>query len=134
MPHGACRGSTCRWSLGFSLGRSGTVSASSVRKLCLILDREPYRYQKYCSDIAGQDIRSHGGEPQQAVRIVRDWLRNATAGSNVVIPSGSVMVERYEAFQRALPLMCERLQLKRDELIFNDYTTLAAEWLKVNSW
>ena len=120
--------------LGLFLGAKRYGTGDQRRKLCLILDREPYRYQKYCSDIAGQDIRSHKGEPQEAVRIVRDWLRNATAGSRVVIPSGSVMVERYEAFQRALPLMCEKLRLERNELLFNDYTTVAAEWLKVNSW
>ena len=44
------------------------------------------------------------------------------------------MVERYERFQRQLPSMCDALQLDRDELIFNDYTTLAAEWLKENPW
>lgn len=44
------------------------------------------------------------------------------------------MVERYERFGLALPLLCERLRLDRDELLFNDFTTLAAEWLKVNSW
>jgi hypothetical protein len=120
--------------LGLFLGAKRYGTGDQRKKLCLILDREPYRYQKYCSDIAGQDIRSHGGDPHEAVKIVRDWLRNATAGSRTVIPSGSVMVERYEAFQRALPLMCNRLQLKRDELLFNDYTTVAAEWLKVNSW
>ena len=44
------------------------------------------------------------------------------------------MVERYERFQRELPLLGATLRLDRDELIFNDFTTLAAEWLKVNSW
>jgi hypothetical protein len=44
------------------------------------------------------------------------------------------MVERYELFQNELPLLCDRLRLDRSELIFNDYTTLIAEWLKVNSW
>ena len=72
--------------------------------------------------------------PFVAVKIVRNWMRNASAGSGVVIPSGSLMVERYERFQRELPLLCATLRLDRDELIFNDLATLAAEWLKVNSW
>lgn len=120
--------------LGLFLGAKRYGTGEQRRKLCLILDREPFRYQQFCSDIAGQDIQSHGGEPHEAVKRVRNWLRNATADSTVVIPSGSVMVERYERFGRALPLLCERLQLDRDELLFNDFTTLAAEWLKVNSW
>ncbi len=109
--------------LGLFLGAKRYGTGDQRKKLALILDREPFRYQKYCSDIAGQDIRAHQGDPHEAVKIVRNWLRNASVASgNVVIPSGSVMVERYERFQRALPSMCDRLQLDRDELIFNDYT------------
>jgi hypothetical protein len=120
--------------LGLFLGAKRYGTGRQRQKLCLILDRDPFRYQKYCSDIAGQDIRSHDGEPHEAVKRVRDWLRNATVESDVVIPSGSVMVERYERFQSALPLLCDKLRLERDELLFNDFTTLAAEWLKINSW
>ena len=120
--------------LGLFLGAKRYGTGEQRKKLCLILDRDPFRYQRFCSDIAGQDIQSHGGEPHEAVKRVRNWLRNATAETKIVIPSGSVMVERYERFGRALPLLCERLQLDRDELLFNDFTTLAAEWLKVNSW
>lgn len=120
--------------LGLFLGAKRYGTGDQRKKMCLILDRDPFRYQKYCSDIAGQDIRSHAGDPHEAVKVVRNWLRNATADSSVVIPGAAVMVERYERFQAALPLLCDRLRLERDELIFNDFTTLAAEWLKVNSW
>jgi hypothetical protein len=120
--------------LGLYLGAKKYGTGDQRKKLALILDREEFRYQKYCSDIAGQDIRSHAGDPLAGVKIVRDWLRNASTASGIVIPGGSVMVERYEQFQRELPLMCEALRLDRDELIFNDFTTLTAEWLKVNSW
>mgnify|MGYP006145882417 CR=1 FL=1 len=67
--------------LGLFLGAKRYGTGHQRKKLCLILDREPHRYQKYCSDIAGQDIKSHGGDPAAAVRIARDWLRNASAGS-----------------------------------------------------
>lgn len=120
--------------LGLFLGAKRYGTGDQRRKLGLILDREPFRYQKFCSDIAGQDPRSHSGEPHEAVKTVRDWLRNVTSTSDVVIPSGSLMVERYEAFQRAVPLTCEKLKLDRDELLFNDFTTVATEWLKLHSW
>src|SRR5690242_1621153 len=32
-------------------------------KACLILDKAQYRYREFCSDIAGQDIDAHGGNP-----------------------------------------------------------------------
>jgi hypothetical protein len=120
--------------LGLFLGAKRYGTGNQRQKLCLILDRDRYRYQQYCSDIAGQDIQPHQGDPREAVRAVRNWLRNASRKSGVVIPSGSRMVKRYELFQSELPLLCEELRLDRDDLIFNDFTTLVAEWLKVNSW
>jgi len=120
--------------LGLFLGAKRFGAGKQRQKLCLILDSEPFRFQKFCSDIAGQDVRAHAGEPSQAVRVVRDWLRNASLESGLVIPSGARMVERYMLFQEELPLLCDQLRLDRSDLIFNDYTTLIAEWLKVNSW
>ncbi len=34
-------------------------------KSCIILHRAQYRFQRYISDIAGQDIHSHGGEIEE---------------------------------------------------------------------
>lgn len=120
--------------LGLFLGAKRFGAGKQKDKLCLILDREKFRYQQFCSDIAGQDIRSHDRDPARAIRIARDWLRNASLSSGVIIPSGARMADRYRAFQAELPLLCERLRLDRAELIFNDYTTLVSEWLKVNDW
>lgn len=120
--------------LGLFLGAKRYGTGEQRTKLCLILDCEPHRYQKFCSDISGQDIHSHGGNPAAAVKIVRNWLRSVSTRSGVVIPSGKTMVQRYELFQRELPLMCERFRLDPDELIFNDFSTLTAEWLKLNPW
>ena len=120
--------------LGLFLGAKRFGAGKQKSKLCLILDREPYRYQQYCSDIAGQDIRSHSGMPAHAIAVVRNWLRNATQESGVIIPGGARMAQRYTAFQADLPFMCERLHLERSELIFTDYSTLVVEWMKANCW
>lgn len=42
------------------------------------MDRELYRYQKFLSDIAGQDIIEHGNRVNNIVQHVRDFLRNCT--------------------------------------------------------
>ena len=60
--------------LGLFLGAKRFGNAMQRRKTCLVLDREPYRYQAFLSDIAGQDIAAHGGEPVRAIGAVRDWL------------------------------------------------------------
>ncbi|MEP6667972.1 MAG: hypothetical protein ABJF10_02400 [Chthoniobacter sp.] len=106
-------------------------SEKQREKLCLILDREPYRYQKFCSDIAGQDIGAHGGKIERAISEVRDFLRSSRRG--VMIPGGAKIFRRYIAFQNALPLLCRKLGMKKSELIFNDFTTLVSEWLKLHA-
>jgi len=120
--------------LGLFLGAMRFGNKNDKQKSCLILDRAQYRYQRFCSDIAGQDIRDHGLKPENAIKIVRNWLRNLTRNTSVSIPGGSVIIGRYELFQAQLPLLCDKVQVHRSELIFNDYTTLIAEWLKANSW
>src|ERR1044072_5732254 len=66
-------------------------------------------YQKFISDIAGQDIAAHSGEAEDAIRAVRNWLRAATPHS-VRVPGGGAIARRYATFQLELPAMCERLQ------------------------
>jgi hypothetical protein len=64
--------------LGIFLGAKKYGGARHARKSCLILDREPFRYQIFCSDIAGQDIRAHQNDVGEAIAAVRDWLRVLT--------------------------------------------------------
>ncbi len=47
--------------LGIFLGAKSFGSGDHKRKVAIILDTDRYRYQKFISDIAGQDIRAHGG-------------------------------------------------------------------------
>lgn len=116
------------------LGAKRFGTGEQRNKQGLILDRESERYQKFCSNIAGNDIRSHNGSARDAVKLVRNWLRSALDGSQRTIPSGVLMVERYERFQRELPLLCNALRLDRDDLTFRDYTTVAVGWLRDNPW
>ena len=60
--------------LGLFLGAKRFGAEPQKQKRCLILDRERYRFQKFCSDIAGQDIEAHDGRVELLVRKVRDWL------------------------------------------------------------
>src|SRR5450755_4503989 len=60
--------------LGLFLGARRFGAKLQRDKQCLVLEAERYRYQKYLSDIAGQDIRQHDNEPAKAVGAVRDWL------------------------------------------------------------
>ena len=60
--------------LGMFLGAKQYGDAVQQRKICLILERKRYDYQKYCSDIAGQDIAAHGGKENLVIAAVRNLL------------------------------------------------------------
>ena len=61
--------------LGLFLGCKRFGLKNQGEKRTLILDSEQYRYRQFISDIAGQDIRAHGSDPENAIREVRDWLQ-----------------------------------------------------------
>jgi hypothetical protein len=118
--------------LGFFLGAKRFGRAEQKQKTCLILDVEKYRFQKFISDIAGQDISAHAADVAKAIKVVRDWLSNATPLS-ITIPGASLIVSRYELFRNDLPTMCEKLHLNVSELTFNNYVVQVEEWLKLNA-
>jgi hypothetical protein len=117
--------------LGMLLGAKRFGPSKHKSKTCLILDVKRYRYQKFISDIAGQDIAAHNGNPDVAIKAVRNWLSAATSKS-VKIPGGTAIAHRYAIFRAELPPTCQRLQLNVEELTFSDYVLQVEEWLKLN--
>jgi hypothetical protein len=114
--------------LGVFLGAKRYGGREQKRKVGLILDRERFRYQAFLSDIAGQDIREHGDDPQQIISIIRNWLRSASGRAE--IPGGSTIQARYLLFRENLPHLCRQLKAQEKELTFNDYVWLVTEWLQ----
>lgn len=117
--------------LGIFLGAKKFGAEEQKRKKCLVLDREQYRYQQFISDIAGQDIQAHNDTPETVVKVVRNWLRNASRRET--IPGGSIIWRRYRDFRRDLPQTAREYQLTVEDLIFNDYILLVAQWLETKS-
>lgn len=113
--------------LGIFLGAKEFGIETQQEKKCLVLDKIPYRYQQFISDIAGQDIQVHNNEVEIIVKVVRNWLR--TASSRQTIPGGNIISERYQTFLRNLPQVAEEYQLDVEDLIFNDYIFVIGKWL-----
>ncbi|HEX9936189.1 MAG TPA: hypothetical protein VGB15_03680 [Longimicrobium sp.] len=117
--------------LGLFLGAREFGAGRQKRKRALILDRERFRYQKFCSDIAGQDIKVHEGSVDRAIRAVRNWLATSLDGS-VMLPSAAKMADRYRAFLTDLPRISSPFHLDADDLQFVELRTLVEEWVDQN--
>lgn len=118
--------------LGLDLGCKRFGSAHQREKVCLILDIEKYRYQKFISDIAGQDINAHGGEEKRLIEIVRNWLRLEIDPRTTKIPGGGKIFQRYQEFQKALPTLCDLQNLDLHDLPFPDFSFTVATWVSEN--
>ncbi|MFH1563325.1 MAG: hypothetical protein ABIF11_07930 [Nitrospirota bacterium] len=116
--------------LGIYLGCQRFGGRIQQRKACMIMDREPYRYQKFISDIAGQDIHFHNNDPKNVVSCVRDWIRSASGRTK--IPGGAKIWERYKLFTYELPKIANKLNIEVDEVTFADFIYAITEWLKGN--
>ncbi len=115
---------------GIFLGAKFLGDSDQRQKMCLVFDEEPYRYQKYLSDIAGQDINTHQNNPRVMVSRIRDWL---AAFSINKIPSGSVIWERYLIFQNELKGLCKAVKHKPEELTYFDYINHVKKFVRVKS-
>jgi hypothetical protein len=114
--------------LGLFLGAQEYGSGSQKQKRALILDTEPYRYQKFCSDIAGQDIRAHGDHPARVIAAVRAMLSTALDG-RARLPGDAKIRGRYARFRAELPSICRRIHLRPSELQFVEFRFLLRDWL-----
>jgi hypothetical protein len=113
--------------LGVFLGakRYGTKAHKSKR--CIIFDRQPYRYQRFISDIAGQDIHSHNGDEGILIAELATWLRDQSREK--MIPGGRLIAREFATFKAELPEICKAHHLEVDELSFGDFTTIVVQYL-----
>jgi hypothetical protein len=117
--------------LGLFLGAKRFGDETRKTKRCLILDSQPYRYQAAISDIAGQDIKAHRGDPIEAIRCVRAFLR--TVSRRKTIPGAAHIAERYRKYEADLPAMCKNLRYDPNDLDFNDLWKTMTAWQKASA-
>lgn len=114
--------------LGLFLGAQRFGQGDGARKTTIIFDREPYRYQRFISDLAGQDIHSHDGEVAKLIEELASWLRQQSQDS--LIPGGRAIATEYGKFKRMLPGIYRRRRLKIDEANFFDFCFIVAEYVR----
>lgn len=116
--------------LGLDLGAKRFGTMRQRAKSLLVLDKDQYRYQKFISDINGQDISPHSGSIKKAINQVRNWL--STESGIDTMSGGDYMYWRYRAFQRELPELCKQWNRNIKKLTFGDFAHIVRIWLEEN--
>ncbi len=117
--------------LGLFLGAKRFGGRKHASKKSLILDRDGRRYQSFISDIAGQDIHSHGGDVNHLIERIATWLRDE--GRNSAVPGGRAIASEFVRFKAGLPAIAASKRLDIDELTFRDLAAIATEWILAES-
>lgn len=105
----------------------GAGRFGSKPKQCIIFDVERFRYQKFISDLAGQDVHEHKGDVDTVILEVATWLRQQSRDERV--PGGKAIATEYKAFRRKLPALCRASKITQDELTFGDFNVMVADHL-----
>jgi len=112
--------------LGLFLGAKRFGGDAHQTKRALILDVEPYRYQRFISDLSGMDIADHGGDVGRTLIRLRDWLVNV---SRRRLSGGAVLVASYERFLAEKAQTALGLGLDPEQIPYVDFEQIATRWL-----
>ena len=115
--------------LGIFIGAKAFGGPEHACKAAIVLDAERYRYKKYISDIAGQDVRAHGRNAAEAVRQVRAFL-STHCPPGTILPGSDTIIGRYNRFRGGLGRTCSELHVRPADLSFRDISTLMVAWLR----
>jgi len=113
--------------LGLWLGAHHLGREDQSGKQCIVFDSEQYRYQRFISDIGGQDIHAHGYAVSKVITEVAGWLRHLPGG--VSAGGGQSIGREYEEFEAILPAMCAGVNLAPDEMKFADFNMMVTEYV-----
>ncbi len=114
--------------LGMFLGAQHYGDSEQKKKICLITDTTKYRFQKFMSDIAGQDVCAHNNKPKKLINLIRSWLRDSS--KKQTISGGAYIVQRYKKFRTELPTFLNDSKISNEEMTFTEYTYFVYSWLE----
>lgn len=111
--------------LGLFLGAKYLGTKKQRNKNALIIDSERYRYQKFISDISGQDIKSHNNEIVRIIKVIRDWIKSF----DQEVASSSKIIEKFNKFEQDKPVIMAGLDLtSSDDITFADNLSMISFW------
>ena len=75
---------------------------------------EPYKLPAYISDLGGNDPSAHRSNPNEVIRVVRNFLHRSPGGG--ILPGPARMVEEFVRFRAELPEIARRIDFKPEEI------------------
>ncbi len=115
--------------LGLFLGAHRFGGPKQRTKSSLVLVRDKAEFRQACSNVDGQDVVAHRGEPNDAIVAVRDWLQTETRDRAAPYASGARIAERFAAFRMELPEICAGFRVEPEALTFSDTCDIISKWL-----
>ena len=116
--------------LGLHLGARLFGNGRHKRKRALILEAKSHRYDVALSDISGQDIEIHGNDPNEAIRLVRNWLSEHRTPSEPPLPGSVAMIGDYRLFQTEVgALLAARRLDPLEALPHSDFLFAVRDWI-----
>lgn len=116
--------------LGLFLGAMKFGSKLQKSKITIIFDKEQYRYQKFISDISGQDIKEHRLDVIVFIKLIRNAL-NAQKINPPIVGADSI-IKNYQSFQAMLPMIREQLSLTTQDITYTDKIQMIEKWLIIS--
>jgi hypothetical protein len=121
-----------RFNMPFELGLDFALCHVSQGQLqsknLLVLDREPFRYQSFISDLAGVDIKAHQNSPHKLIQIINDWLRTQSGSPD--LPGAAAITKLFSRFEVQFPRFVSKRGHNPDELSFALLDLSTHGWLK----
>lgn len=116
--------------LGLFLGAKEYGGENQKNKICIIFDKEEHRYQKYLSDIAGQDIKSHNNYDIIAIiKHVRNVL-NEIIGKSQIIEGAFEINKQYNRYRKHKTMLLKKLKVKPSESTYADEIKIMEQWIR----
>jgi hypothetical protein len=120
--------------LGIFLGARHFGNKRDKSKVCIIFDREQFRFQEFISDIGGQDVTPHNREIGKLIEGTVNWLttyreNNPTLGIPP-LPGSDFVYSQYDKFRDAAAFIAQEARLNtKDKLRFLDWDYLINQWM-----
>lgn len=111
----------------FGAHRFGDKHQQLKSSLLLVDDIDKFR--KCCSNLGGVDPVAHGGDPREAIKAVRDWVKTEMGDEANKIDFSWAMQDRFDRFHRFLLAFCAENKEHPDNLLFKDLCEIVSQWL-----